>query len=241
MRPGESDGSAGAGSCDRPGGLERGQRDRDGLAERRPLARLLDPVQRLVHLVAVGRRGEHDRRPVGEGRDPDRRVLRRLVEESLGRVHRSLQAARLEVLLEHRVGDVEREHHGAALLLARLLHRGPRQRHHGGAHGEQRDGRGGGPQPRDAPAGRHPHHARIGPLVGGAATAARPHHKARRQERQRKQRPEPVRRLEGHDSLGPNRQAATPPRMSRAAAIPAGQAVTSDFTRSVPMNEPSCS
>ncbi len=60
-------------------------------------------------------------------------------------------------------------------------------------------------------------------------------------QRQRQQRPEPARRLEGHDSLGPKRQAATPASTSRPAAIPAGQPVTSVLTCSVPMNDPSSS
>ena len=239
MRPGESEGFAGGGSAIAPAACERGERGRHGVAERGADAQVADAVQGAPHGVAVGGRRQDHRGAVGEGGDADRRPLGRLVGEALGRVDGGREAAGLEVGLLHRLGDVDGEHHAAAVLLAGRLDRRAGQRDDAGGDRQQGDdGRGGAPAAR-AGGRAHVHHLGVGPGRARAARLARPGEQGHRQHGQQQQGPQPSRGLEGHESLGPRRQAATPASTSSRAPMPAGQAVTSVSTRSVPTKEPS--
>ena len=122
-------------------------------------------------------------------------------------------------VFEHRLRRVDGDHHGAALLLARsrpsTAAPGPRPAAPRRA------------APRTAAAARsrrvrrrgpHAHHGRVGPGrrrrgVGRRSQATRPAARTGTQE----EGPQPLGDLEGHDSRGPIRQAATPARTSRAA------------------------
>ncbi len=144
----------------------------------------------------------------------------------------------VQIGLGHRVGDVERDHHAAAPLLGRGLHRGAGHGDDAGGHRQQGHDRGGRAQGACAAARADGHHGRVGPAGAGTAARPRPGDEAHGEGDEQHEGPEPSGGLEAHDRRGPSRQAAAPASASSRAPSPAAQAVTSPLTRSVPMKVP---
>ena len=102
-------------SCGRDRRLRRLQPAREPVAHRR--AAVGDhPLERAVDRAAVGRRRDDLLGVVGERDEPEPEVVRRLVDEHLGRLDRGGEPVGLDVVGAHRAGDVVDEHDGRGAL-----------------------------------------------------------------------------------------------------------------------------